>query len=82
MCADLRQGIISLLRSRPGSYSIPRNSFINRLKTDEIINISKKTFCFFLDNEVNGAMARVFICKLESNGALKSYQGDFFGVTK
>ena len=63
-----RNGILTILKNRPSAYSIPNGSSIHKLRTEDLVPISKKSFCFFLPHESAPAMAKVYVCKL---GGLK-----------
>ena len=65
---DQRLQILNILKRRPQAFGIPMGSVLPRLRPDDMVSLSKKTFAVYIGHENLPALARLFIGKLDAKG--------------
>ena len=71
--ADVKQAILNIIKRRATSYGIPNGSTLSKVRPDDLIGLSKKTYALLILHDTVPSHSRVFIGKLDAKGFLKNY---------
>ena len=67
--------VVNIVQRRPQTLGIPPGAATASLKVDEVVSLSKRSFCFLLEHPTSRSQTKVYFVKLDASNGIKSYYG-------